>query len=167
MPLNKVRAFLDEHHTKYVVISHSKAYTAQGIAAIAHIPGQELAKTVIVKLDGALGMAVLPASYQVDLLALKKAVGVKDASLASEREFKQHFPDCETGAMPPFGNLYGIPVYVDETLTRDTEIAFNAGTHLELIRMSCGDFERLVKPTVLRFSTRHSGPFDREPQLVP
>ena len=166
MPLNKVRAFLDEHHTKYMVISHSKAYTAQGIAAIAHIPGRELAKTVIVKLDGALSMAVLPASYQVDVLALKKAVGVKDVSLASEREFKQHFPDCETGAMPPFGNLYGIPIYVDETLTHDSEVAFNAGTHLELIRMPYSDFERLVKPLVLRFSTRHSGPFDREPQLV-
>jgi len=166
MPLNKIRAFLDEHHVKYVVISHSKAYTAQGIAAIAHIPGQELAKTVIVKLDGALAMAVLPASFQVDLLALKKVVGVKDASLASEREFKQHFPDCETGAMPPFGNLYAIPVYVDETLTRDREIAFNAGTHLELIRMAYSDFASLVKPMVLGFSTRHSGPFDREPELV-
>ncbi len=166
MPLNKVRAFLDEHHIKYVVLSHSKAYTAQGIAAIAHIPGQELAKTVIVKLDGALAMAVLPASYQVDLLALKKVVGVKDASLASEREFKQHFPDCETGAMPPFGNLYGIPVYVDETLARDKEIAFNAGTHLELIRMDYQDFDKLAEPEVLQFSTRHSGPFDREPELV-
>jgi Ala-tRNA(Pro) deacylase len=103
-------------------------------------------------------MAVLPASYQVDLLALKKVTGVGDAALASEREFKQHFPDCETGAMPPFGNLYGIPVYVDETLTRDTAIAFNAGTHLQLIRMSCADFEKLVKPEVLSFSTHHSEP---------
>ncbi len=128
--------------------------------------GQELAKTVIVKLDGALGMAVLPASYQVDLLALKKVTGVADAALASEREFKQHFPDCETGAMPPFGNLYGIPVYVDETLTRDDEIAFNAGTHLQLIRMSFADFEKLVKPVVLAFSTRHSGASDREPALM-
>jgi Ala-tRNA(Pro) deacylase len=166
MPLTKVRAFLDEHHIKYVVISHSKAYTAQGIAAIAHIPGQELAKTVIVKLDGALAMAVLPASFQIDLLALKKAIGVKDATLASEREFKQQFPDCETGAMPPFGNLYGIPLYVDETLTRDNEIAFNAGTHLELIRMSFVDFAELVKPVVMKFSTRHNGPFDREPALT-
>ncbi len=166
MPLSKVRVFLDQHHIKYVVISHSKAYTAQGIAAIAHIRGQELAKTVIVKLDGALAMAVLPASYQIDLLALKKVVGVRDAALASEREFKQHFPDCETGAMSPFGNLYGIPVYVDETLTRDTEISFNAGTHLELIRMSCADFERLVKPIVLQFSTLRPASFDREPALV-
>ncbi len=167
MPLNKVRAFLDQNQIKYVVISHSKAYTAQGIAAVTHIPGQELAKTVIVKLDGALAMAVLPASYQVDLLALKRVVGVGAASLASEKEFKQHFPDCETGAMPPFGNLYGIPVYVDESLTRDTEIAFNAGTHLELIRMSCADFERLVRPEVLEFSTRRSAIIDREPVLVP
>ncbi len=152
MPLNKLRAFLDENHIRYVVISHSKAYTAQGIAAIAHIPGKELAKTVIVKLDGALGMAVLPASFQVDLLALKKAVGVEDAELASEREFKKHFPDCETGAMPPFGNLYSIPVYVDFTLTYDKEIVFNAGSHYELIRMSYTDFDKLVKPTVLAFS---------------
>ncbi len=166
MPLSKVRAFLDEHHIQYVVISHSKAFTAQGIAAIAHIPGQELAKTVIVKLDGALAIAVLPASYQVDLLALKKVVGLKDAALATEREFKQAFPDCETGAMPPFGMLYSVPVYVDETLTRDTTIAFNAGTHLELIRMAFADFERLVQPEVLKFSTRHSGAFDREPALV-
>jgi Ala-tRNA(Pro) deacylase len=166
MPLNKVRAFLDQHHIKYVVISHSKAYTAQGIAAITHIPGQQLAKTVIVKLDGALAMAVLPASYQVDLLELKRLTGVKEATLASEREFKQHFPDCETGAMPPFGNLYGVTVYVDKTLTRDDEIAFNAGTHLELIRMPFVDFEELVKPAVLQFSTRHNGAFDRHHELT-
>jgi Ala-tRNA(Pro) deacylase len=87
------------------------------------------------------------------LIALKKAVGVKDAELASEREFKQHFPDCETGAMPPFGNLYGIPVYVDETLTEDDEIAFNAGSHRELIRMMYTDFDRLVRPEVMNFSS--------------
>ncbi len=153
MPLNQLRAFLDQNHIRYIVISHSKAYTAQGIAAVAHIPGKELAKTVIVKLDGALGMVVLPASYHVDLAALKTATGVKVAELASEREFKQHFPDCETGAMPPFGNLYDIPVYVDDTLTVDKEIAFNAGSHLELIRLAYEDFERLVKPLVLNFSS--------------
>jgi Ala-tRNA(Pro) deacylase len=153
MHLNKVKSFLDGHEVKYVVISHSKAYTAQGIAAVSHIPGKFLAKTVIVKLDGALAMAVLPASYQVDLIALKRGVGVKDAELASEREFKQHFPDCETGAMPPFGNLYGIPVYVDETLIEDDEIAFNAGSHHELIRMTYTDFDRLVRPEVFSFST--------------
>jgi len=153
VPLSKVKAFLDAHHVKYVVISHSKAYTAQGIAAIAHISGRELAKTVIVKLDGALGMAVLPASYHVDLEALRRLTGVREAALASESEFKRHFPDCETGAMPPFGNLYSIPVYVDESLTEDHEIAFNAGSHYELIKMAYADFERLVKPEVMEFST--------------
>ena len=156
MPLNKVRAFLDAHGTKYVVISHSRAYTAQGIAAIAHISGKELAKTVIVKLDGDLAMAVLPASYQVDLEQLRSRTGVSRAELATEREFKQHFPDCETGAMPPFGNLYGIPVYVDETLTQDREIAFNASSHFELIKMSYRDFDRLVKPEVMDFSSAHA-----------
>lgn len=156
MPLNKVRAFLDAHGTKYVVISHSKAYTAQGIAAIAHISGRELAKTVILKLDGDLAMAVLPASYQVDLEQLRERTGVSTAELATEREFKQHFADCETGAMPPFGNLYGIPVYVDETLTLDREIAFNAGSHFELIKMSYRDFERLVKPEVMDFSSAYA-----------
>ena len=154
MPLNQLRSYLDQNHIRYVVISHSKAYTAQGIAAIAHISGKELAKTVILKLDGALAMAVLPASYQVDLRALKKATGVKSAELASEHEFKQAFPDCETGAMSPFGNLYGMPVYVDETLTEDKEIAFNACSHLELIRLAYSDFERLVQPLTLRFSFR-------------
>jgi Ala-tRNA(Pro) deacylase len=153
MHLSKVKDFLDANAVKYVIISHSKAYTAQGIAAVAHISGKEVAKTVIVKLDGALAMAVLPASYQVDLTALKRAAGVQEATLASEREFKQHFPDLETGAMPPFGNLYVIPVYVDESLTEDKEIAFNAGSHYELIRMAYMDFERLVGPEVMSFSS--------------
>ena len=153
MPLSKVRAFLDAHDVKYVIISHSKAYTAQGIAAITHISGKEVAKTVIVKLDGDLAMAVLAASFQVDLEALRKATGVREAELANEHDFKRHFPDCETGAMPPFGNLYGIPVYVDETLTEDKEIVFNAGSHYELIKLAYKDFERLVKPEVMAFSS--------------
>jgi Ala-tRNA(Pro) deacylase len=153
MHLSKVKAFLDAHETKYVVISHSRAYTAQGIAALSHIRGRELAKSVIVKLDGDLAMAVVPACYQVDLEALRRATGVQDAELATEHDFKRHFPDCETGAMPPFGNLYGIPVYVDDTLTQDREIAFNAGSHHELIKMLYADFEHLVKPMVMTFSS--------------
>ncbi len=156
MPLNKVKEFLNEHGTKYVAISHSKAYTAQGIAAISHISGKELAKAVIVKLDGDLAMAVLPASYQVALEQLRKKTGVRTAELATEREFKKHFPDCETGAMPPFGNLYDIPVYVDESLAEDREIAFNAGSHYELIKMKYADFEQLVKPEVMEFSSAHA-----------
>lgn len=150
MPTRKLKEFLDRYHTKYVSISHSPAYTAQEIAASAHIPGQELAKTVIVKLDGEMAMAVLPASFQLDLGLLKDASGAKQIELAGEAEFKNLFPDCEVGAMPPFGNLYDMPVYVAQKLIEDREIAFNAGTHRELIRMAYSDFERLVQPVVVR-----------------
>lgn len=108
---------------------------------------------MIVKLDGSLAMAVLPASSQVDLSRLKTVTGATNAGLASEAEFKDKFPDCQTGAMPPFGNLYDIPVLANESLTRDQEIAFNSGTHLELVRMAWDDFQRLVKPQMARFAT--------------
>jgi Ala-tRNA(Pro) deacylase len=150
MPLNRLREYLDSHHIRYMVISHSVAYTAQGIAALAHIPGRELAKTVVVRLDGTLALAVLPASHQVDLALLEAAAGAKTAELASELEFKSRFPDCETGAMPPFGNLYDLPVFADESLSHDQEIAFNAGSHRELIRLAWEDFARLVQPRVVR-----------------
>ena len=152
MPAKILVTFLDEQKVKYVKIKHSPAYTAQEIAAIAHIAGRELAKTVIVKLDGEMAMTVLPASYKVDFKLLKKAAKAKKAELASEEEFRDCFPECELGAMPPFGNLYDMKVYVSESLTEDDEIAFNAGSHTELIRMSYRDFERLVKPTVMKFS---------------
>src|SRR6266849_4254813 len=138
MPVRKLKEFLDSQNIKYVAISHSKAYTAQGIAALTHISGKELAKTVIVKLDDALAMVVLPASGQDDLSLLKAATGAKTVTLAGETEFKDQFPGCETGAMPPFGNLYGRPVFADESLAKDKEIAFNAGNHSELIHDSRG-----------------------------
>ncbi len=119
MSLSSLKEYLDKHNVKYIVVSHSPAYTAQGIASLAHIPGKELAKTVIVKLNGKLVMAVLPASFHVDLGRLKEATKVKAAELASEDEFKGRFAECETGAMPPFGNLYGIEVFADENLTND------------------------------------------------
>ncbi len=154
MPIQKLRQFLDENLVKYVVITHSKAYTSQGIAACAHIPGNELAKTVMLKKDGELCMAVLPASKQVNLAVFAKLTKSEDVSLASERDFKDRFPDCEVGAMPPFGNLYGLRVYADSSLTRDKEIAFNAGSHLELVQLAYGDFERLVQPTIIDFGTQ-------------
>lgn len=154
MPLQKLIEFLDSHGVKYVAINHSRAYTAQEIAASAHIPGRELAKTVMVKLDGRMAMAVLPASYRVDLDALKAAAGAAQAVLATEAEFKDLFPECEVGAMPPFGNLWGVPVYAAEELAEDKEIAFNAGTHSQLVRMAYADFERLVQPTVAKFSVK-------------
>jgi len=150
MSLTRLKDFLDSYGVKYVVISHSVAYTAQGVAALAHVRGRELAKTVIVKLDGQFAMAVVPAAVHVDLALLKRVTGAQTAELASEMEFKNRFPDCETGAMPPFGNLYGMKVFVDETLSADKEIAFNAGSHRELMRLAWADFERLVKPTVLQ-----------------
>lgn len=152
MPLSTLRQYLDENEIKYIVISHSPAFTAQGIAALAHIPGRELAKTVIVKLDDRLAMAVLPASLHVNLTALKNGAGVKSAQLASEEDFKNRFPECETGAMPPFGNLYGMDVFADESLTRDKEIAFNACSHRELIRLAWNDYQKLVKPHVINFT---------------
>jgi Ala-tRNA(Pro) deacylase len=141
--------FLDDKKIRYVRISHSPAYTAQEIAASAHIPGREVAKTVVVKIDGKMHLVVTCASCQVDLEQLKRAVGAHKVSLASEDEFRGLFPECELGAMPPFGNLFDMQVFVSEELTEDDEIAFNAGSHTELVRMSYHDFARLVEPTVL------------------
>ena len=153
MPVAKLKEFLDKHKIEYITIGHSPAYTAQKIAASAHIPGKELAKTVMVLIDGKMAMTVLPASYKVDFDLLKKVAGAKAVELASEREFKDMFPGCDIGAMPPFGNLYGMEVYVAESLAEDEDIAFNAGTHTELIKLSYKDFEKLVKPKVVKFSS--------------
>jgi Ala-tRNA(Pro) deacylase len=149
VPLSMLREFLDRNRIQYLVISHSVAYTAQGIAALTHIPGKELAKTVMVMVDGRLSMAVVPASFRVDLYRLKKYLGVDSVELATESEFRGRFPDCETGSMPPFGNLYGMDVFADEALAEDKEIAFNAGSHRELVRMKFADFFELVKPALI------------------
>ena len=150
MPVEKLRKYLDEHNIKYVSIKHSLAYTAQEIAASAHIHGKELAKTVIVKVDDRMVMAVLQANYKIDLKLLSEAAGAKHAELADEQEFQSLFPGCAPGAMPPFGNLYDMDVFVDVSLSEDEEIAFNAGSHTELIRLSYKDFDILVKPRVTR-----------------
>ena len=154
MPLTKLREFLDSHNVKYLVVSHSVAYTAQGIAALVHLSGKKLAKTVIVRIDGALAMAVVPASFHVDLDLLRSAARAQTVELATEQEFKDAFPDCETGAMPPFGNLYGMAVYADPSLGESEEITFNAGTHRELVRMAWADMMRLVKPKVVNLTHR-------------
>jgi Ala-tRNA(Pro) deacylase len=151
MPVQRLKEFLDDHQVKYVVISHSRAFTTQEIAAATHIPGREIAKTVIVEIDGKLAMAVLPGSQKVDLEQLRDAVGAESVGMAREADFKDRFPECDLGAMPPFGNLYGMPVYVADSLTEDEEIAFNAGSHDQLVKMAYRDFERLVQPEVMRF----------------
>lgn len=150
MPVRQLKEFLDRHKVKYVTISHSLAYTAQEIAQSAHIPGKELAKTVMVRLDGKMAMAVLPAFNRVNFDLLKQGSGAHTVELAGEGEFRDRFPECELGAMPPFGNLYGMEVLVSEDLAAADEIAFNAGTLTELIRMSCKDFQRLVQPKVIK-----------------
>ncbi|NTW69560.1 MAG: YbaK/EbsC family protein [Chlorobiaceae bacterium] len=152
MPIRKLREFLDSHDVRYFVLSHSPAYTAQDVAAAAHVPGKELAKTVIVTIDGTMAMVVLPASRQLDFELLRELTGTRDVQLAGEKEFGGLFPECEIGAMPPFGNLYGMDVYVAEELEEDDEIAFNAGSHNELLRLSFEDYRRLVHPKVVRLS---------------
>jgi len=152
MPLQKLKEYLDDNNIQYVTITHSQAYSAQKVAASTHISGWEIAKTVIVKADGKMAMAVLPASTRINMKLLREVTGSENVQIASEEEFEKRFPECETGAMPPFGNLYDMDVFVAKTLTFDEEIAFNAGTHTELIRMFYKDFERLVKPKVVEFS---------------
>ena len=117
-----------------------------------HVPGKEMAKVVILKIDGRFAMAVIPAPHKIDFERFKVATGIKEVMLASEKEFQNLFPDCEVGAMPPFGNLYGLPVYVAQPLKEDKEIVFNAGSHTEAIRMQYADFERLANPTVIDYT---------------
>src|SRR4029077_18576269 len=125
---------------------HLVAYTAQGVAALTHMSGKELAKTVIVSIDKALAMALVPGSLHIDLSQLRSAASVENIAVASEEEFKERLLDCETGAMPAFGNLYNMPVFAGESLARDKEIVFNAGSHRELVRVAWEDFVRLVEP---------------------
>ena len=158
MPVTKLKQFLDENHIPYVSIQHSPAYTAQETAASAHIPGRELAKTVMVRIDGAMAMAVLPSTMMLDPQRLRQIAGASAVTLAGEEEFAAMFPDCEAGAMPPFGNLYDMAVYADQRLREDQHIAFNAGTHAELIQLPYRDFERLVKPTVADLAYKAAPP---------
>ncbi len=154
MPIQKLKKFLDDNGIKYVSIQHSAAYTAQEVAALAHIPGELMAKTVMVKVDGKMAMAVVPASHQIGFERLAEVAGAKTVELANEDEFKGFFPTCDVGAMPPFGNLYDMPVYCATALSEDLEIAFSAGSHSELIRLTYADYEQLVQPEIGSFSKR-------------
>lgn len=146
MPSKRLKSFLDEHDIKYLSIMHSMAFTATDIAHSAHIRSKHMAKTVIIKINDKLAMAVVPANYKVNLRLLAEALKDTKVELASEQEFTRYFPDCEVGAMPPFGNLYNMDVYVAEQLTENEQIIFNAGSHMELIQMDYKDFENLVTP---------------------
>lgn len=153
MIARKLKEFLEENDVKYEVIRHPTSYTAQETAESAHIPGTQVAKTVIVNIDGDLAMAVLPANQKVILQELREITGADDVRFAHEDDFDNMFPGCETGAMPPFGNLYGMAVFVSPALTQQDEIVFNAGSHRDLVKMSYRDFEKLVEPQVLSFTT--------------
>ncbi len=144
--------YLEQNEVWFVPMSHPRAYTAQEIAAAQHVPGREMAKTIILKADEDFVMVVVPATQQIDLKSLKRELPYKDITFATEYEFAWLFPDSEVGAMPPFGNLYNLPVYVDRTLSEDKEIVFNAGTHADTIRMKYKDFENLVKPQLVDLS---------------
>jgi len=152
--LTKLREFLDKQAVHYETLTHAPAFTAQEVAAAQHVPGRELAKVVIAKAGERFVMAVLPALNKLDLAKLGAALPEKTAQLASEEEFARLFPQCEPGAMPPFGNLFGLPVYVDTSLSRDETIVFQAGTHTETVRLRYAEFARLVAPTVGDFTLR-------------
>jgi Ala-tRNA(Pro) deacylase len=148
--------FLERNHAQYSLMSHPTAYTAQEEAAAAHVPGNEWAKAVVCFADGQPLLAVLPAPYAVDLKRLRSAVDAHSLRLAKEPEFARLYQDCELGAMPPLGPLFGQRVIVDKRLTADSEIAFSAGSHHDAIRMPYREFERLARPTVAEFASRHS-----------
>ncbi|PTY00511.1 YbaK/EbsC family protein [Opitutus sp. ER46] len=152
MPAKKLKDFLESRGAKYVSIQHSPAFTASEIAASAHVTGRDFAKTVVVKMGDDLAMVVLPANRKIMLSELRDMID-EDIDLATEDEFQERFPDCELGAMPPFGNLYGLPVYVERSLADEQEIAFSAGTHHEIILMAFDDYADLVQPTVMEFAT--------------
>jgi len=151
MATRKLKELLDNENIPYEVIRHSPAYTAHEIAQSAHVPGKILAKTIIVKNSkGQMCMIVMSAKDKINFQHLERALSGDHLELATEREFQDKFPECEIGAMPPFGNLYNMDVYVDENLTHDNELVFNAGSHSELIRMNYQDYNRLVRPKVLQ-----------------
>ena len=155
MPLiGRLKSYLDKNGVDYHVSYHQRVYTAQEVAAAQHVPGRELVKVVMVRVDSELMMMVLPASFIVDMDTLKRLFPAKNVGLAREEEFQGLFPDCEIGAMPPFGNLYDLQVYVDTTLAGQPHIVFQAGTHVETIRMAYQDFVNLVQPKVVDFAIR-------------
>jgi Ala-tRNA(Pro) deacylase len=150
----RVREHLEEKKVPYTHCTHRLAYTAQEVAAAQHVPGRQMAKTLVLKADSQFVMVVLPATMKLDLKALREELPFSHVELATEKEFASLFPDSELGAMAPFGNLYGMQVYVDKSLTEDEEIVFNAGTHVDTIRIKFKDFAQLTQPTMIDAAIR-------------
>ena len=154
MPAQKLKQMLDKHNIKYISINHSPAYTARETAASTFVPRREFAKTIIVDIDGEKIMAVLSASRHVDIVALRNLVPANEARLATEDEFRELFPDCELGAMPPFGSLYNMRVFIDEMVTEVDDLCFNAGSHEQILRMDCVDYMKLEQPVTGAFAIK-------------
>lgn len=149
MPGQLLIEYLERRHAEFTCQTHNIAYTAPEIAEISHINGHNFAKVVMIKVDGELAMIVLPAHYQVDLDGLQSTLDADRLALAIEREFSYRFPRCELGAMPPFGHLFGLQTFMAPVFDEDREIAFNAGTHREIIRMPFSEYLRLAYVTVV------------------
>ena len=154
MPCAQLIEYLTTNNVEFQLVDHPSAFAAQDVAFKSGVAGRVFAKTVMVKLDGDMAMAVLPADSRVDFHLLREAARAETITLCLEREFEEVFPDCELGAMPPFGHLYGMPVFVSGNLIRAESISFNAGTHTEVLTMPFTDFERLVEPHIGFFSFR-------------
>ena len=152
----QLKAYFAEQNVAYEIIHHPPHYTAQQIAADTHTPGVEFAKTVFLKVDGKDAVAVLPAHHHVDCEKLSRELGAKVVRLETEAEMHvvmdEHGIECELGAIPPFGNLYDLPVYASQAMSNDKHITFNAGTHEDVMRIGYAQFEALVKPQVIDFS---------------
>lgn len=149
MPLSeRLRGFLESRGAEYTLTHHLKAFTAREVAAAEHLPAREVAKTVVVFGDHEYHMLIIPGSKLVDFQEVRSALGLHQVRLATEDELARLFPDSEVGAMPPFGPLYGLPVFLDASLATEDHIAFNAGSHREVVHMRTAEFRRLVNPTV-------------------
>ncbi len=148
----KLINYFVDNHIPFETLKHHHAFTAQEIAAEQKVPGRQMAKVVMVKVDDRLAMLVMPATYRIHFRKLAIVTGCEGVRLAEEKEFEALFPDCDTGAMPPFGNLYQIPIYVDKSLTQDREIVFNAGTHDDTMKVRLNDYVQLAHPIVADFA---------------
>jgi len=148
----RLEAYLRENGVPFEVMTHAQAYTMQEVAAALHVPGMQVAKVVMVKADGKVVMLVVPAPCRLNFAKVRELLGAKDVSLAKEEQFADLFPDCMTGAMPPFGNLYDLPVYVDKASADEANIVFRVGTHRHMMKLAYDDYSRLAQPTVGDFA---------------